>query len=76
MLLKEYVKEIDFVSIFFEVCLVVKVYGVDLIVSVMYYEDGIVLELFKFIKEDDVFKIIFFMLVFSENCLSKLEEFK
>lgn len=64
---KEKVKEIDFVSIFLEVMLVVKVYGVDLIVSVMYFEDGIVIDLLKFIKENDEFKMIFFMLVLSEN---------
>ena len=76
LLLKEHVKEIDPVSTLSEARSAVKAHGADLIVSAMYYEDGTALELLKFIKEDDAFKTIPFMLVSSENRLSKLEEFK
>ena len=76
LLLKENVKEIDPVSTLSEARSAVKAHGADLIVSAMYYEDGTALELLKFIKEDDAFKSIPFMLVSSENRLSKLEEFK
>ena len=76
LLLKENVKEIDPVSTLSEARSAVKAHGADLIVSAMYYEDGTALELLKFIKEDEAFKSIPFMLVSSENRLSKLEEFK
>ena len=69
LLLKEHVKEIDPVSTLSEARSAVKAHGADLIVSAMYYEDGTALELLKFIKEDDAFKTIPFMLVSSENQL-------
>lgn len=76
LLLKEKVKEIDPVSTLSEAKSAVKAHGADLIVSAMYFEDGTALELLKYIKESSEFSSIPFMLVSSENRLSKLEEFK
>jgi len=76
LLLKEKVREIDPVSTLSEAISAVKAHGADLIVSAMYFEDGTALDLIKFIKENDEFKSIPFMLVSSENRISKLEEFK
>ncbi|GGW74789.1 response regulator [Alteromonas halophila] len=76
LLLKEKVKEIDPVSTVAEAKAALKTHGADLIVSAMYFEDGTALELLKYLKESDEFNAIPFMLVSSENRLSKLEEFK
>ncbi|RDV25279.1 response regulator [Alteromonas aestuariivivens] len=76
LLLKEKVKEIDPVSTLAEARAALKSHSADLIVSAMYFEDGTAIELIKFIKEHKDFCDIPFMLVSSENRLSKLEEFK
>ena len=76
LLLKEKVKEIDPVSTVAEAKAALKTHSADLIVSAMYFEDGTALELLKYLKESDEFNAIPFMLVSSENRLSKLEEFK
>ena len=72
LLLKENVKEIDPVSTLSEARSAVKAHGADLIVSAMYYEDGTAIELLKFIKEDENYKTIPFMLISSENRISRL----
>ncbi|AXR05936.1 response regulator [Salinimonas sediminis] len=76
LLLKEKVKEIDSVSTLAEARAAVRSHGADLVVSAMYFEDGTASELLKFIKEDPQYSSIPFMLVSSENRLSKLEELK
>lgn len=76
LLLKENVKEIDPVSTVGEAKAALKSHGADLVVSAMYFEDGTALELIRFIKENPEFAGIPFMLVSSENRISKLEEFK
>ena len=76
LLLKEKVKEIDPVSTLSEAMSAVKAHGADLIVSAMYFEDGTAIDLLKFIKENDEFKTIPFMLVSSENRISKLQHQK
>lgn len=75
-LLKEKVKEIDPVSTLAEARAAVKAHGADLVISAMYFEDGTALELLRFIKESEEYAGIPFMLVSSENRLSKLEELK
>lgn len=76
LLLKEKVKEIDPVSTLAEAKSALKAHSADLIVSAMYYEDGTAIELLKFVKESPETAAIPFMLVSSENRLTKLEEFK
>lgn len=76
LLLKEKVKEIDAVSTLAEAKAAVKAHGADLIVSAMYFEDGTAIELLTFIKEHAEHAAIPFMLISSENRLSKLEELK
>lgn len=76
LLLKENVKEIDPVSTLAEARTAIKSHGADLIVSAMYFEDGTALELLQFVKESSEFASVPFMLVSSENRLSKLEQLK
>lgn len=76
MLLKENVKEIDAVSTVAEANAALKSHGADLVVSAMYFEDGTGLDLIKAVKENEALSSTPFMLVSSENRLSKLEEFK
>ena len=76
LLLKEKVKEIDAVSTLAEAKAAIKAHGADLIVSAMYFEDGTAIELLTFIKEHAEHAAIPFMLISSENRLSKLEELK
>ncbi|QPG04791.1 response regulator [Salinimonas marina] len=76
LLLKEKVKEIDSVASLAEARAAIRSHGADLVVSAMYFEDGTASELLRFIKEDPDFENIPFMLVSSENRLSKLEELK
>ncbi len=76
LLLKEKVKEIDPVSTVAEARAAIKSHGADLIVSAMYFEDGTALELLKFLKESEEHSSTPFMLVSSENRMTKLEEFK
>ena len=76
MLTKENVKQIDTAANIAEARKLVELHGADLIVSAMYFEDGMALDLLKFIKENASYKHVPFMLVSSESRTSKLEEFK
>lgn len=76
LLIKEDVGEIDAVSTIAEAKSALKSHGSDLVVSAMYFGDGTGLELLKSMKESDETSSIPFMLVSSENKVSKLEEFK
>ena len=76
LLLKEKVGEIDAVSTITEANAAIKAHPADLVISSMYLEDGTALELLKTIKNDGDTASIPFMLISSENRVSKLEEFK
>lgn len=75
-LLREKVREIDPVSSLAEARAALKSHAADVVVSAMYFEDGTALDLLKFIKDNDEFQSLPFMLISSENRISKLEEFK
>lgn len=76
LLIKEKVSEVDPVSNLVEAKAALKSHSSDVIVSAMYFEDGTAIDLLKFIKEDPELASVPFMLISSENRLSKLEEFK
>jgi two-component system chemotaxis response regulator CheY len=76
LLIKEKVSEVDPLSNLAEAKAALKSHCSDVIVSAMYYEDGTAIDLLKFIKEDPELASVPFMLISSENRLSKLEEFK
>ncbi|MCV2885572.1 response regulator [Aestuariibacter sp. AA17] len=76
LLIKESVGEIDAVSTVAEAKSALKSHSSDVVVSAMYFEDGTGLDLLKSIKNDKETASIPFMLVSSENRVSKLEEFK
>lgn len=76
LLIKEKVSEVDPVSNLAEAKAALKSHSSDVIVSAMYFEDGTAIDLLKFIKEDPELASVPFMLISSENRLSKLEEFK
>ena len=76
LLLKEKVKEIDPVSTVAEAKAALKAHGADVVVSAMYFEDGTGIDLLNHMRTSEDFASVPFMLVSSENRLSKLEEFK
>ena len=76
MLIKENVAEIDAVSNVAEAKGALKAHGSDVVVSAMYFEDGTGLDLIQALKGSEETSSIPFMLVSSENKVSKLEEFK
>lgn len=76
LFLKEKVREIDSVSTLAEAKAAIRAHGADVVVSAMYYEDGTAIELLKQIKETPETASVPFMLISSENRVSKLEEFK
>ncbi|MBT0587543.1 response regulator [Alteromonas oceanisediminis] len=76
LLLKENIDSVDAVSTVGEAAAALKNHPTDLVVSAMYFEDGTGLDLLKKIKQDKELAATPFMLVSSENRLSKLEEFK
>ena len=76
LLIKENVGEIDPVSSLSEAKTTLKTHGPDLIVSAMYFSDGTAIDLLKEVKENPELASTPFMLVSSENRLSKLEEYK
>ncbi|MFC3093334.1 response regulator [Alteromonas sediminis] len=76
LLLKENVQQVDPVSTVGEAKAALRNHAADVVVSAMYFEDGTAIDLLKFLKDDDAYSSIPFMLVSSENRLSKLEEFK
>ncbi|MCC2615198.1 response regulator [Aestuariibacter halophilus] len=76
LLIKENVGEIDAVSTIAEAKSALRSHSSDLVVSAMYFEDGTGLDLLQTMKESEETDSIPFMLVSSENRVSKLEEFK
>lgn len=76
LLIKEKVNEIDPVSTVAEAKAALRSHSADVVVSAMYFEDGTAIDLLKFMKQEGEFESIPFMLISSENRLSKLEEFK
>jgi len=76
LLLKENVQQVDPVSTVAEAKAALRSHAADVVVSAMYFEDGTAIDLLKFLKSDESYASIPFMLVSSENRLSKLEEFK
>ena len=76
LLLDEDVQTVDVVKTVEQAIASLKAHGADMVVSTMYLSDGTGLDILKSIKDDDTTASIPFMLVSSENCLSKLDEFK
>jgi two-component system chemotaxis response regulator CheY len=76
LLIKENVGEIDPVSSLSEAKTALRTHGPDLIVSAMYFSDGTAIDLLKEVKDNPELASTPFMLVSSENRLSKLEEYK
>lgn len=76
LLIKENVGEIDAVSTVAEARSALKSHASDVVVSAMYFEDGTGLDLLKEMKESTETAATPFMLVSSENRVSKLEQFK
>lgn len=75
-LLQEKVHGVDTVSTVAEAKAALKEHVADVVVSAMYFEDGTALDLLNYIKSEVPLTHVPFMLVSSENRLSKLEEFK
>ncbi|MFT5277481.1 MAG: two-component system chemotaxis response regulator CheY [Granulosicoccus sp.] len=76
LLLAENVPTVDVVKTVEEAKASLRVHGADMVVSTMYLSDGSGLDILKFIKDDEANASLPFMLVSSENSLSKLDEFK
>jgi two-component system chemotaxis response regulator CheY len=76
LLLAEDVQTVDVVQNVAQAKASIKAHGADMVVSTMYLSDGSGLDILKFIKDDDANASMPFMLVSSENRISKLEEFK
>lgn len=76
LLIKEDVGQVDSVSTVAEAKSALRGHASDVVVSAMYFADGTGLDLLKHIKSNDESASIPFMLVSSENRVSKLEEFK
>lgn len=76
LLIKENVSEIDSVSTLAEARSALATHGADLVISAMYLADGTAHDLLKELKSNAETASIPFMLVSSENRVSKLEEFK
>jgi len=76
LLLEEDVQTVDVVKTVNDAKAAIKAHGADLVVSTMYLSDGSGLDVLKFIKEDTSIASMPFMLVSSENSITKLDEFK
>lgn len=76
LLLAEDVQTVDVVKNVEQAKASISAHGADMVVSTMYLSDGSGLDILKFIKDDDLHAFIPFMLVSSENSMSKLDEFK
>ncbi|GAB5382190.1 MAG: response regulator [Aliiglaciecola sp.] len=76
LLIKEDVGQVDSVSTVAEAKSALRAHASDVVVSAMYFADGTGLDLLKHIKGTEEIASIPFMLVSSENRVSKLEEFK
>jgi len=76
LLLAENVQTVDVVPNVERAKASIMAHGADMVVSTMYLADGNGLDILKFIKDDDANASMPFMLVSSENSISKLNEFK
>jgi two-component system chemotaxis response regulator CheY len=76
LLLAENVQTVDVVQNVEQAKASIRAHGADMVVSTMYLADGNGLDILRFIKDDDANASIPFMLVSSENSISKLDEFK
>ena len=76
LLLAENVQTVDVVKNVEQATASITAHGADMVVSTMYLSDGSGLDILKFIKDNEANASIPFMLVSSENSISKLDEFK
>lgn len=76
LLLAEDVQTVDVVKTVEEAQMSLSMHGADMVVSAMYLTDGTGLDILKYIKNDEANASLPFMLVSSEDSLSKLDEFK
>ncbi|MFQ3251338.1 MAG: two-component system chemotaxis response regulator CheY [Glaciecola sp.] len=76
ILLAEDVQTVDVVKTVEQAKASIESHGADMVVSTMYLADGSGLDILKFIKNDEAHASIPFMLVSSENSISKIDEFK
>lgn len=76
LLLEEAVQTVDVVKSVEEAKAALLAHGADIVVSSMYLADGGGLDILKFIKDEPNLASMPFMLVSSEDCMAKLDEFK
>jgi len=76
LLLAEDVQTVDVVQNVAQAKASIKAHGADMVVSTMYLSDGSGLDILKYIKDDEANASMPFMLVSSENSITKLDQFK